>query len=664
MGSEQTVLKCKCCGDTLQFAKGAKICVCESCGSTQTLPSSAAKYDDYARADRLRRDFEFDEAMTMYTQIIREEPEDPEGYWNYLLCKYGVEYVQEGNEHKPTIHRMQQRSITEEEDYKSALEYADDDQRALYEKEAAEIDRISSRFRELCNDDEFGNYDVFISYKDTELKSDDKTWDYREAYNLYDYLKDKHYKVFFSAVTLQSIAGADYEPYIYAALHSAKVMVLFGSKPEYINAPWVKNEWSRYREIIKDDRNRILIPVCRPTDLPAEFGHIQSVDISKPSYDVDVKEAIRKKIGKKEEAYQANIGRGLGKNDIKKRIEQNLLAGKWDDVKRNARIVLDMDRTDADAYLSRLLADNRVSQIAELKGLNTPVYESDDFKNAAEYGSAEIKKGLSDAEEAIKSNIAALEERDKLLYSMYGVSATLLHNYDSVKKMIGINEEKIAELKKEKHSGINPAAGFKGFLVMAVVIVIAWIVLMAIPATSHFLETALAPFIGPLFESLKEKLSNGWYILAALFGFPIALAFILSIIVFFIIPLIVMIIGGVNRNKTIAAMEQTGEDLKKAMHGFAGGLTAVFAYVPQNLRNEAALNELSEVCEKKEKGRRIEDYAAQPSFAERFKGHEDFRKIIYRQDAGMEELLKAAGTAFDADKQFNTPAFRSQLQRI
>ena len=34
-------------------------------------------------------------------------------------------------------------------------------------------------------------------------------------------------------------------------------MLVVGSKPEYFNAVWVKNEWSRYLKIMKKDRKKL-----------------------------------------------------------------------------------------------------------------------------------------------------------------------------------------------------------------------------------------------------------------------------------------------------------------------------------------------------------------------------------------------------------------------
>ena len=76
------------------------------------------------------------------------------------------------------------------------------------------------------------------------------------AQDLYYQLVQEGYKVFFSRITLEDKIGMAYEPYIFAALNSAKVMVVVGTKPEYFNAVWVKNEWSRFLKLIKSNKNK------------------------------------------------------------------------------------------------------------------------------------------------------------------------------------------------------------------------------------------------------------------------------------------------------------------------------------------------------------------------------------------------------------------------
>ena len=81
--------------------------------------------------------------------------------------------------------------------------------------------------------------------------------------------------MFFARITLEDKAGSQYEPYIFATLNSAKVMVAVGTKPEHFNTVWVKNEWSRYLALMKKDRKMLLIPCYRdmdPYDLPEQLS--------------------------------------------------------------------------------------------------------------------------------------------------------------------------------------------------------------------------------------------------------------------------------------------------------------------------------------------------------------------------------------------------------
>ena len=66
------------------------------------------------------------------------------------------------------------------------------------------------------------------------------------ANEMYYLLQKEGYKVFFSRITLQDKIGSAYEPYIFSALRSAKVMVVLGTSKENFEATWVRNEWSRF----------------------------------------------------------------------------------------------------------------------------------------------------------------------------------------------------------------------------------------------------------------------------------------------------------------------------------------------------------------------------------------------------------------------------------
>ena len=102
------------------------------------------------------------------------------------------------------------------------------------------------------------------------------------AQDVYDALTDKGYRVFFSRITLEDKIGTEYEPYIYAALYSSKVMLTICSSKENIEAVWVKNEWSRFISMMTNDSSKVLIPCFKNMDaydMPKEFKNMQALDM-------------------------------------------------------------------------------------------------------------------------------------------------------------------------------------------------------------------------------------------------------------------------------------------------------------------------------------------------------------------------------------------------
>ena len=274
------LIKCKMCGGDLRPAENATTCECEYCGSVQTIPKldNERRLNLYDRANHFRRNNEYDKAMGIFEQILQDDRTDAEAYWSLVLCRYGIEYVEDPATKKriPTVNRAQFTSIFADDDYKSALEYADSVQKGIYETEAKAIDDIQKGILDISKKEK--PFDVFICYKETDAEGK-RTPDSVLANDLYHQLTREGFKVFFSRITLEDKLGQQYEPYIFAALNSAKVMVVLGTKPEYFNAVWVKNEWSRYLKLIKGGANKTLVPAYKdmdPYDLPEEFSHLQA----------------------------------------------------------------------------------------------------------------------------------------------------------------------------------------------------------------------------------------------------------------------------------------------------------------------------------------------------------------------------------------------------
>lgn len=300
---------CKTCGAPNQVESLTGQWHCEWCGNLIELDEDREKFANiYRKADDAWDRKDFDEALRLYEQIVNEDNTQSEAHWGAALCRYGVAYVVDPlHEVKmPTCNRVNRTSIMDDKNYLAAIKYAGPKARAKYEQRAREIDRISKQFLKIVDKEK--PYDVFISYKKTGLDGR-MTLDSQYARKLYHYLTDKGIKVFFAEETLAEVAGSMYEPYIFAALTSAKVMVLMGSRKEHFEAVWVKNEWRRFLALAESDPSKVLIPAyinCKPEDeLPMGLNLVQAMDATGMVFLEDVTAIVKKKMGAAPQAAKA-----------------------------------------------------------------------------------------------------------------------------------------------------------------------------------------------------------------------------------------------------------------------------------------------------------------------------------------------------------------------
>lgn len=397
-----SVFKCKMCGGTLEFAPGDTVGVCDSCGTKQTLPrlDDEKKANLYDRANHFRRNNDFDKAMGIYEQILNEDNTDAEAYWSLVLCRYGIEYVEDPTSHKrvPTVNRAQYTSIYDDADYKAALSYADAAQRELYEAEAASINEIQKGILAISQKEK--PFDVFICYKETDANGR-RTQDSVLANDLYHQLTAEGFKVFFSRITLEDKLGTAYEPYIFAALNSAKVMVVLGTKPEYFNAVWVKNEWARYLALIKNGAKKVLIPAYRdmdPYDLPEEFSHLQAQDMSKLGFMQDLIRGIKKltaSAAPTAPAKEAVSAPNAGIEPLLERVFLFLEDGHFDEANEYCEKVLDQNPKETRAYLGKLMAENEVCKKEDLKHCYKPFDDSENYDKILRFGDEALKNELA-----------------------------------------------------------------------------------------------------------------------------------------------------------------------------------------------------------------------------------------------------------------------------
>ncbi len=419
-----TAFKCKMCGAPLEVEQGATSVTCDYCRTQQTLP----RLDDdrranlYDRGNHFRRASEYDKAMRIFEQILSEDANDAEAYWSIVLCRYGVEYVEDPATGRriPTVNRMQASSILADEDYRQALAHADLVQRGIYEQQAKEIAAIQEGIAEVASKEE--PFDVFICYKETDAQGQ-RTRDSVLANDLYHELTREGFRVFFARITLEDKLGQAYEPYIYSALQSSKAMVVIGTKPEYVKAPWVKNEWSRYLALIKAGARKTLIPAYRdmdPYDLPEEFSHLQAQDMSKLGFMQDLVRGIKKVCGKDERSaqvsqtaavpasVQAAGGASGTASSLLKRANIFLADEEWDRASEYAERVLDIDPENAEAYLVKVMVELEVKDRSELGEYGFEFLEAEDYEKVAKYAKGNFAKEFASIRyEALKRQFEA-----------------------------------------------------------------------------------------------------------------------------------------------------------------------------------------------------------------------------------------------------------------
>ena len=463
----------------------------------------------FNRANHYRMKNDFDNAMNSYENILNEDSKNAEAYWGLCLCRYGIEYVKDPLTEKmiPTCHRTQLESIIEDEDFISACENADSVARSTYEQEAKHIDKIQKKILQISSKEE--DYDVFICYKEADNMGE-RTPDSVIGQDIYDALTEKGIRVFFARISLEDKVGTAYEPYIFAALQSAPIMITIGTKPEYMEAVWVKNEWSRFLAMMKKDSKKTIIPVYKfmnPYDMPEGFARIQAVNMEKIGAMQDLVHGIEKILGKDKNRIVEKVVRvDENANSASKyaplleRAWIFLEDKNWNKAREYVERVLDMNPKCGEAYLIKMLAGMSLNNRNALKNWSHPLDGYDEYKKIMKYGDDELKNELMQYNKIIvdrqrkkeqelnekrmreerelyerkkreeEERKARLEKKRQEIYAKYDDTiqsnrkkAQDLENekHEIVEKIIALNANKIqnSDRKKELEKQYNEVAG-------------------------------------------------------------------------------------------------------------------------------------------------------------------------------------------------------------
>ena len=446
------IIKCKMCGGDVELAVDKTFGTCEFCGNTMTFP----KVDDdqraaaFNRGNHFRRIGEFDKALAVYERIVREDDTDAEAHWCCALCRFGIEYVEDPATYEwmPTCHRASFDSFLEDVDYLAAVEYSEGITKRQYQKDGAKIAEVQRGILATSQNEE--PFDVFICYKESD-ENGNRTRDSLMAQDVYYQLTDQGYRVFFARITLEDMAGKQYEPYIFAALNSAKVMIVIGTQPEYMNAVWVKNEWSRFLTMMKKDRNKILLPCYKdmdPYDMPEQLSVLQSYDMTKIGFIQDLIRGIKKVLDadKKQETVRETVVMQQNSNNniiaLLKRGNMALEDGEWDKADQFFEEVLNQDAECVDAYLGKLMASFHIHQTADLPKSEKYFGKDNNYQKAVRFADAGQAATLracveQNQEFLLKSGERAIHEGAWAKASAY-YKDVLLHNPQCARAYIGV----------------------------------------------------------------------------------------------------------------------------------------------------------------------------------------------------------------------------------
>ncbi len=283
------IVKCKNCGAQLDITKAVGgVVECEYCHSKHTLAKSndTNAVNFLAMGEHGLDNGKFDEAYSAFSKAANLDGNEPEAYFGMALAGNKVRYIKDvkNNCLQPICYDATNISFANDAHYKKALALAFAEQKGEYERRAKEIDYIRNEFYKLKQSGK--EYDCFICVK-VSGDGGHKTIDSERANDIYYHLKDKGYRPFYSEREIQNETGADYEARILYALFSSPCMLVVCSDENYLQTPWVKNEYMRFISLINDEQkeaNSIAIGFFdTPIEhLPGRNGRLQGVCLKNP----------------------------------------------------------------------------------------------------------------------------------------------------------------------------------------------------------------------------------------------------------------------------------------------------------------------------------------------------------------------------------------------
>lgn len=392
-------LKCTICGGDI--IKKGDVGVCESCGRKV---SFAGLDDDRLienrnRANEARMKQDYSAAERAWSRIAADEPDSAEAHWNLLISRYGIDYVWEEltGEFYPVMNCVRWECLTDDPDYRAAVQYADENGLVYYLEEGKRLEELRERLLIRVKDEP--GYDVFLCTDDSAAADRDY------AAEIYKELSAKGLRVFYGREALRGIPKPEQEPYIFSALYTSRVMVVFASAAEQLSCVSVKNEWSRFLSLMAQDSRKYLIPAyahMRPEFFPDEIPAREAVDLTVSGSMMDLVRGVLRFTGKENaNGSYAEILR------IKQRMAEELKKKNFREAVRLGREGAEIAPNDMDIWYYLFWGENQISTEAELALKTINWMDSRSFTRAYELASRQRRTVL----DGVKANWEAYQQR-------------------------------------------------------------------------------------------------------------------------------------------------------------------------------------------------------------------------------------------------------------
>lgn len=261
--------------------------------------------------------------------------------------------------------------------------------------------------------------------------------------------------MFFSRISLEGKLGVEYESYIFAALNSARVMIVVGTDYDNFNAVWVKNEWSRYLALIASGQKKTLIPCFKNIDaydMPREFNKLAAQDMGKVGAMQDLLRGVEKLLSKNEGSAAVHSDSKSATEPLLTRAFMFLEDGNWKEADKYCEKVLDQEPENAQAYLGKLMAELQVTNRKELVDCAEPLDDRDNYNKVLRFGDEALEKEMSGyithinerkAEERRIAAQKAAEKRKRILSIAIPAIIAVFVIILVVKKIIILGKERL-----------------------------------------------------------------------------------------------------------------------------------------------------------------------------------------------------------------------------